>query len=128
MKVRKMACFALRLSGPAALTVGGLVWLAAVLAAGGSLAGLAAFAGLFFVAVLCAGRFLARLAAPGLEKSANLAVSFCLGLGVLLAGWWALGRLGAWAALAPALVLGGGGRPGGCGKNPAFGCACPAGR
>lgn len=49
-----MAFFALRLAGPAALTAGGLVWLAAVLAAGGSPAGLAAFAVLFFVAVLCA--------------------------------------------------------------------------
>lgn len=123
-----MAFFALRLAGPAALTVGGLVWLAAVLASGRSLAGLAAFAGLFFIAVLCAGRFLARLAAPGLEEAANLAAAFCLGLGVLLVSWWALGRWGAWAALAPGLVLGAAGAAAGCGKSPACAPVCPAAR
>ena len=122
-----MAFFALRLAGPAALAVGGLVWLAAVLASGGSLAGLAAFAGLFFIAVLCAGRFLARLAAPGLEEAANLAVAFCLGLGVLLVSWWALGRWGAWAALAPGLVLGAAGAAGWLREKPRLRPRLPGG-
>ena len=107
-----MASFALRLAGPAALTAGGLVWLAAVLAAGGSPAGLAAFAVLFFVAVLCAGRLLTGFAVPGMGEAARLAVSFCVGEALLLAGWWVLGRWGAWAVLAPALVLGAAGAAG----------------
>lgn len=106
MKRNEIICRAGRLAGPAALCAGGLVWLAAVLAAGGGPLELAAFAGLFFVAILCAGRFLTGLAAPGLEGAARLAAAFCAGSGVLLAAWWLLGRWGAWAALAPGLALG----------------------
>lgn len=122
-----MAFFALRLAGPAALTAGGLVWLAAVLAAGGSPAGLAAFAVLFFVGVLCAGRLLTGFAVPGMGETARLAVSFCVGEALLLAGWWALGRWGAWAALAPALVLGAAGAAGWLREKPRLRPRLPGG-
>ena len=122
-----MAFFALRLAGPAALTAGGLVWLAAVLAAGGSPAGLAVFAVLFFVGVLCAGRLLTGFAVPGMGEAARLAVSFCVGEALLLAGWWVLGRWGAWAALAPALVLGAAGAAGWLREKPRLRLRLPGG-